>query len=405
MESNCYRPMKNCHRINTINYICKKSLIFAFIISFLFLSIACKTPVKEDKESVTLQYIEAQIFKLPLTAEFSGRIVPISRSEVRPQVDGIIVKRLFDEGSDVEQGQVLYKIDDALYKAEYDMAKANLAENEAKLTELSKTQTRRQNLLKANAISQQDVDVSVSEHRQAQARVNKAKAELEKARINLEHTNIIAHQGGRIGFSEISPGSLASASQQQPLAIIQDVNHVYVDIQVPSDTIVPIFQSAGSSLINTWGVRLKLNNDALEKNIIGKIISFDISVGENTGNITLRAIFDNQHKFLLPGNYATTVIDYGISENVILLPQKSILSGAGSSHYVVVLRQDNQEYFSVEYRTVEIGLAYNNFFIIKSGIEAGELVAVEGQNKVSSGEIVKGIKKNLNIDLPTYLPQ
>lgn len=343
-------------------------------------------------------YTVAREFNLPVTAELPGRIAAISRSEVRPQVDGIILERLFEEGSNVTKGQVLYQIDASLYQADYDIARATLDEAEAKRSMLAQQEERQRNLSKARAVSQQDLDNTISGHKQAKAQVSRAKAELERARINLEHTKIRSHANGVIGISAVSPGSLVTDKQENPLAVIQQIDHVYADMSQPSGDVMRLMEKIKPGDFDKISVRLELEDGSpycelkTGRPVLGRLMFADISVGQDTGSVTVRSIFANPDRLLLPGNYITATVDYGISESVLLLPQKSVLSGIGGTHYIYVLKPANakKNIFEAEYRHVKIGRAWKNFWIIRSGLTQGEFVAVEGQQHIKTGGKVIG---------------
>lgn len=314
-------------------------------------------------------------------------------------MDGIILERLFEEGSDVAMGQILYQIDASLYQADYDVAKAALDEAEAKKTMLAKQEERQRNLSKARAVSQQDLDNTISGHRQATAQVARAKAELERARINLAHTKIKAHAGGKIGISAVSPGSLVTDKQEKPLAVIQQINQVYVDMTQPSGDVLRLKEKIPSGDFSKTTVSLELEtgspylNLKTGKPVAGTLLFADISVGQDTGSITVRSIFENPDRLLLPGNYVTALVNYGISEPALLLPQKSVLPGIGGTHYVYILNSsETTGIFIAEYRQVKIDRAWNNFWIIKDGITHGECVVVDGQRRIKTGEKVMGGK-------------
>lgn len=364
---------------------------------FTLVLTGCETSGESESALPTIRYTVAREYELPVTATLPGRIVAVSRSEVRPQVDGIILERLFEEGADITKGQVLYQIDASLYQANYDVAKAALDEAEAKKIMMAQKEERQRNLSRAKAVSQQDLDNTISGHRQAKAQVAKAKAELERARINLAHTKIQAHASGRIGISTVSPGSLVTDKQENPLAVIQQIDQVYVDMTEPSSDAMRLKEKILPDNFDKATVRLELENGSQYHNletgeaVTGKLLFTDISVGQDTGSVTVRSIFDNPDGVLLPGNYVTATVDYGITERSLILPQKSVLSGIGGTHYVYVLNQtEAKDVFRAEYRQVKIGRPWKNFWIINDGISQGEFVAVDGQQRIKPGEKVIG---------------
>lgn len=362
----------------------------------IFLLTICQACTERDAEVSdipTVGYIIAKGQDIPIRTTLPGRVTALSVSEVRPQVDGIILERLFNEGDDVRKNQPLYQIDSAIYKANCDIAKANLEEAMAREEVLKHDVKRERKLQKANAVSQKDFDNTLSSFRQAQALVAKAKAELERAEINLAYTTIRAHTSGRIGFSEAWPGTLVTANQIKPLALIQQINQVYVDLTRPSADILRLreeFRRENNPKKNN--VKLMLENGLIytksdKSPICGKLLFSDISVGKDTGSVALRAIFENYDNILLPGMYVSAIIEDGIYNNAILVPQQSVMSQGNNSHFVYILKNEGNK-FIVEKREVQLERTYGNFWIIRQGIKAGDFVVVSGTQYASPGKIV-----------------
>ncbi|MDR2892637.1 MAG: efflux RND transporter periplasmic adaptor subunit [Deltaproteobacteria bacterium] len=386
-------------------------------------------------EYAELVYAVVATEKVTLTNNLPGRVSAFIVSEVRPQVDGIILERLFEEGADVEMGQVLYQIDPAMYQAEYNIAAAALAEAEANVAALAMLEKRYRDLIKTNAIGQQDLDNAISDHGQARARIARARAELESAAINLAYTQIKAPVSGRIGASSITPGALVTANQQQPLAIIQQTGKVYVDITQSSTDTIRLRRAVAQKKMTLEGsaakVRLMLEDGTpylplaqdhesdTPEWILGDLLFTEISVGQTTGSVTLRALFDNPDGLLLPGMYVTATIEEGAMD-ALLIPQKSVLSNGSGEHFVYVLRkpgtpdksdapvapdkpgeQDGEgkqskpeaepDIFKVERRLVTLDRALGNRWLLKSGLLPGDLLVVEGLQKAVPEATVKGV--------------
>lgn len=344
-----------------------------------------------------------------LTSDLPGRVSALVVSEVRPQVNGIIQKRLFEEGTNVLKGQALYQIDPALYKAAYNTAKAALAEAEARETALALQKKRQHNLIKANAVSRQDLDNTISEHGQAVAQIAKAKAELESAAINLAYTRIEAPIAGRIGTSSVTPGALVTANQSEPLAIIQQTERVYVDISRSSSDIIRLRRALASGNMvseDSVLVRLKLEDGSPytrlrsdKKNdppqwITGSLLFTDISVAQSTGSVMLRAVFDNPDGLLLPGMYVTAVLEEGVLEKTVLVPQSSVLANSSGGHSVYVLHEDHTKAgcFQVKRRSIRLGRSYGHDWIVSEGLEEGDLLVVEGLQKIVPDEVISAEK-------------
>ncbi|MDR3358526.1 MAG: efflux RND transporter periplasmic adaptor subunit [Desulfovibrio sp.] len=356
-----------------------------------------------------VRYFVVSEERITLTTNLPGRVSALVISEVRPQVDGIILERLFEEGADVVEGQVLFRIDPAIYQATYNTARATLEEAEANVTALALLEKRYRNLARTNAISQQDLDNAISDHGQARARIARAKAELEAAAINFAYTKIKAPVSGRIGASAVTPGALVTANQPAALAVIQQTSQVYVDItQSSADTIRlrrAMAQGKMKSNVNAAKVRLILEDGSpytpvahdLESNmpewIFGDLLFSEISVGQTTGTVSLRAIFNNPDGVLLPGMYVTAIIEEGSLDNAVLIPQGCVLSGGSGEYFVYILHKEGfgEDLFRVERRVITVVRSLGNRWIVKSGLSFGENIVVEGLQKVAPEKTVKGV--------------
>ena len=366
----------------------------------------------EDTPQAGLEEVRYSVVseeRVTLTNDLPGRVSALVVSEVRPQVDGIILERLFEEGADVEKGQILYRIDPAMYRAAYNTARAVLTEAEANVTALALREKRYGSLVKTNAVSRQDLDNAISEHGQARARIARAQAELEAAAINLAYTEIKAPVSGRIGASSVTPGALVTANQPAALAVIQQTGRVYVDITQSSADTIRLRRAMAQGRLSANGsaakVRLTLEdgspyapvahaeeNGAIEW-IQGDLQFSEISVGQTTGSVALRAVFDNPDGLLLPGMYVKATIEEGAVDNAVLIPQGSVLSGGSGGHMVYVLRESDSGdgLFLVERREVALDRALGNRWIVKSGLFGGDILIVKGLQKAVAGETVKGV--------------
>ena len=360
-----------------------------------------------------VRYREVAVERITLTNELPGRVSALVVSEVRPQVDGIILERLFDEGADVEKGQVLYRIDPALYRAAHNIAKAALAEAEANVAAIALLEERYTRLVRTNAVSRQELDNAISEHGQALARVARARAELESEAINLAYTEIKAPISGRIGASSVTSGALVTANQPAALAVIQQTGRVYVDItQSSADTIRlrrAMAQGTMSPNGNAAKVRLTLEDgspytrvahgreDGEPRWIEGDLLFSEISVGRTTGSVSLRAMFNNPDGLLLPGMYVRATIEEGALDNAVLIPQGSVLSSGSGEHFVYLLHPaEGDGLFTVERRSVVLDRALGRRWIVRSGLAAGDRLIVEGLQKAVPGELVRGTPSEKN---------
>lgn len=397
----------------------------AFLLIMIAMAPSCSEETPPPRaEPAEVRYSVISSDRITLTNELPGRVSALLISEVRPQVDGIILERLFEEGSQVVKGQVLYQIDPAVYQATYNTAKAALAEVEANVTALALLEKRYRDLLKAKAISQQDLDNAISDHGQARARIAKARAELDSAAINLAYTRIKAPVSGRIGASSVTPGALVTASQAAALAVIQHTDRVYVDFAQSSVDIIRLRRAMAQGKMSSNGnaakVRLTLEDGSpytlvthhhdtdTPEWIYGDLQFSEISVGQTTGSVSVRAVFDNPDGLLLPGMYVQATIEEGALENAVLIPQGSVLSGdsadGSSKHFVFLLQKKDGVFFTVERREITLERTFGNRWIVKSGLSPGELLIVEGLQKAVPGNLVKGVPAQDSATGSSFVP-
>lgn len=382
----------------------KIALIFLIFIT----TAGCNEEILPDEGPAEVRYVEISSEGITLTNDLPGRVSALVVAEVRPQVDGIILERLFEEGSYVEAGQVLYQIDPALYRTTHKTAQAALVEAKANATALAILEKRYRDLAKVDAVSRQELDNAISDNAQAQARVARAEAELESAAINLAYTEIKAPVSGRIGASSVTQGALVTANQPTALAIIQQTDRVYVDFtQSSADTIrLRRAMAQGKMFPNGSATKVRLTledgspytrvahdheSDTPEW-IYGDLLFSEISVGQTTGSVSVRAVFNNPDGLLLPGMYVQATLEEGAMD-AVLVPQGSVLSGGSGGHFVYLLHKEDSDagIFRVERREIILDRTFGNRWIVKSGLAPGELLLVEGLQKAVSGEIVNGV--------------
>jgi len=347
-------------------------------------------PPQGGETEVTVVTIAPQ--PVTLTTVLAGRTSPFQVSDVRPQVGGIIQKRLFKEGSDVKAGEVLYQIDPATYQAAYDNAKAALAKAEANALPARLKGNRYGNLSKVNAVSQQDNDDAQAAKLQAEAEVVSARAALETARINLSYTRVTAPIGGRIGKSSVTPGALVTASQAVALATVQQTNPMYVDVTQSSSEVLRLKRDLASGNLKKSGAdgaKVKLiYEDGTPYTLEGSLQFSDITVDQDTGVITLRALFPNPNQDLLPGLYVRAVLEEGVEADAILVPQGAITRDSKGNPTVMCVKPDN----TVEVRTIEVSRVVGENWLVRGGLAAGDRVIVEGLQKVQPGAKVKTVE-------------
>lgn len=324
-----------------------------------------------------------------LTTELPGRTSAHLIAEVRPQVGGIILKRLFTEGSDVKAGQVLYQIDPATYKAAYASARAAQSRAEANLMPARLKEQRFRDLVKIKAVSQQDYDDANAALKQAEADLASSKAAVESARINLAYTRVTAPISGRIGRSTVTNGALVTASQASALATIQQLSSVYVDVTQSSAEMLRLKQNLASGLLKENGstqarVNLKLE-DGSAYPLPGTLKFSEVTVDQSTGSITLRAVFPNPKQVLLPGMFVRAIVEEGVNNQAILVPQRGVSRNqAGNATALVVGAGDK-----VEQRTIKVARTVGDNWLVSEGLKPGDRVILEGLQKAKPDTKVK----------------
>ena len=329
--------------------------------------------------------------RVALDAELSGRTSAFTIAEVRPQVSGIILKRLFTEGSDVKAGQTLYKIDPATYKATADSAAAALARAEATLATTSLKAKRYQQLIGIHAVGQQDYDDVVAAQKAAKADVAANRAALESARINLSYTRVSTPVSGRIGKSSVTPGALVTADQISALATVQQLDPIYVDVTRSNGELLQLKRDLASGLIKRAGndqARVKLTlEDGSVYPLEGKLQFSDVTVDQSTGAITLRAIFPNPKHDLLPGMYVRARLVQGVNEKAILVPQNSVTHDSKGNAVAMVIGADGK----AATRALTITHAIGNQWLVDAGLHPGDQLIVDGLQKIRPGMPVKAV--------------
>ncbi len=332
---------------------------------------------------VTIQPQEAV-----LTAELPGRTRPYEVSDVRPQVSGILKKRLFTEGSLVQAGQPLYQIDDTLYQAAYSSAKAQLANAKAALTTAKLKADRYVSLREQKSISQQDYDDAQAALQQALANVEQQQANVESARITLGYTRIAAPITGKIGRSFLTQGALVEANQDQALATIQTLDPIYVDMNQSSSELLALRRAVahegdGSTTAN---VTLTLEDGTAYPHH-GTLQFQEVSVDTTTGSVTLRAQFPNPDGVLLPGMFVRARIIEGIEPNALLVPQRGVSRDERGNATALIVDADGV----VQIRKLTVGQTVGTNWLVKNGINPGDRVIVEGLQFAHAGQKVNAV--------------
>lgn len=373
------------------------SLLPSFIIFSAALLAGCNgqgdTQAHPGEPQVTIDVVETA--PLAITTELPGRTSAFRIAEVRPQVSGIVLKRNFTEGSDVEAGQSLYQIDPATYQADYDSAKGELAKSEAAAAIAHLTVKRYVPLVGTKYISQQEYDQAIADARQSDAAVVAAKAAVESARINLAYTKVTSPISGRIGKSNVTEGALVTNGQSTELATVQQLDPIYVDVTQSSNDFMRLRQSVEQGSLHkdsaSSTVELVMENGQVYP-LKGTLQFSDVTVDESTGSITLRAVFPNPQHSLLPGMFVRARIDEGVQPNAILVPQQGVTRTPRGDAMVMVVNDKSQ----VEARNVVAAQAIGDKWLISEGLKPGDKVIVSGLQKARPG-----VKVKATTDAPT----
>ena len=347
-------------------------------------------------------YVVVQSRPVTLTTELPGRTTAFITADVRPQVNGIITARLFTEGSDVRKGQALYQIDPKPYQAAYDQAKAQVANAQANLTTTKLQAQRYADLVKINAVSRQDNDNAQAAYQQGAANVQQYRAALETARINLGYTRITAPVSGRIGRSLVTIGALATSGQTTALATIQALDPIYVDVTQSSDELLQLTRQLNQGGLNrspTAHVKLILSDGSTYEDE-GLIRFSEAQVDPTTGSVTLRALFPNPHRTLLPGMYVREQIEQAVDPTGVLAPQTAIIRDPKGDATAMVVANGVAKTVPVT-----IGRAYGPNWLVTSGLKPGDQLITEGSGRVQQpGTKVRAVPADQLANAPAKAP-
>ena len=324
-----------------------------------------------------------------ITTELAGRTSANLVAEVRPQVGGIIQKRLFTEGSDVKAGQVLFQIDPALYQAALDNARAALSKSEAYLSALRLKADRLRELLVDKAVSQQDYDDAAAALKQTEADIQYWQATVETARINLKYTAITAPISGLIGRSNVTEGVLVTASQPLALATIQKLDPMYVDVPQSTTDVLRLRRGLKEGSLDQNGASQKkvqlIMEDGTAYPLAGTLQFRDVTVDPTTGSVILRVVFPNPKGVLLPGMFVRAVVQEGVNKKAILIAQQAVSRDPTGNPFILIVDAEGK----VQLRRLTLDRAIGDQWLVSSGLAPGDRVIVEGMQKVTPGASVK----------------
>jgi membrane fusion protein (multidrug efflux system) len=350
---------------------CLGVLMSRFVLPALVIGLAltaCGRPPQQQMPPASVGYVVIAEQPVALTAELPGRTSPFAVSEIRPQINGIVLKRLFVEGSTVQKGQALYQIDPAPYRAVYDSALATLASTKAKAERYAR-------LLTESAVAPQDAD-------DAKAAYLQAKANADSARINLNYTRITSPITGRIGASTVTEGALVAAQQATALTTVSTLDPIYVDVDQSSSELLALRHAVSAGAVNSSGpltaeVSLKLDDGSLYP-MTGKLQFTDVTVDPTTGAVQLRAIFPNPSGVLLPGLYVRATINQGVDPHGILVSQAAIGHDQKGDPTALVVDEKNIARLHV----LKTGRSIGNQWQVLDGLKPGDKLITEGLAKV-----------------------
>lgn len=333
----------------------------------------------------------------PIVEDVAGRTAASAVAEIRPQVGGIIEKRVFEEGSRVNAGDVLYRIDARPYQAALDAAKADQQRTDASVPSAQARFDRYQELGNVNGVSKQDIDEARSALLQAKAAVAAAASAVRTAEINLGYTEVKAPISGLIGRSSVTEGALVTAGQATALATIRQIDPIYVDLSASSTSMSRMRQVIERDGVATGGsgpkVTIRLDDGSTYAET-GRIISTEANVDETTDTVTIRSSFANPKMQLLPGMYVRASVEIGTEENVFLLPQRAVSRNVTGQATAYFLGADNK----VEARTLTADRAHGFSWVVEKGVADGDRLIIEGVQKIRPGMEVKSAEVELGAD-------
>ncbi len=370
---------------------CSKHLIIVGLISAGLAMTGCKQRTGGAPGPAEVATVTIQSERLVLTTELPGRTSAYLVAEIRPQVNGIIQKRLFQEGAEVRAGDLLYQIDPAPYQAAFDQARAALAVAEANLPAARSRAERLKGLAAIHAVGQQDYDDAAAALQAAEAGAAAARAAMENARINLDYTPIKSPISGRTGRSSVTVGALVAAYQPVPLAVVQQLDPIYVDVTQSSAELLRLRHALESGRLTQDGetqrrVKLLLE-DGTPYAQEGTLKFRDVTVEPSTGSVTLRMVFPNPAHMLLPGMFVRAIVEEGVNERAILAPQQGVTRDHKGNPIALLVDPAGK----VEARGLELDRAIGDQWLVAKGLSPGDRLIVEGIQKVRPGDAVREV--------------
>ena len=370
-----------------------KTLKVSVFVCLLGVVVGCGAPKQNIPQmpSPEVGVVTITAETLPVTTELPGRLDAIRTAQVRARATGILLKQVYKEGSDVNEGDLLFQIDPAPLKANLDSAQANADKAQANLASTQAKADRYKALVAINAVSKQDYDDVYAAALQAKADVEAAKAAVETASLNLGYASVTAPISGHIGPAQVTEGALVSQTEANQLALIQQLDPIYFDFTQSSTDVLrlrSLFDKGQLQKVASDEAKVTLLlDDGTTYQYPGKLLFADITVDPMTGMITLRAQFPNPNHVLLPGMFARVQLEQAVAQDVINVPQRAVALGGNGPATVMIVTADNK----VEARMVRLGQAIEDKWTVTDGLKAGDTVIVEGLQKIKPGVTVKSI--------------
>ena len=352
----------------------------ALVAAFALAMTACSRPepTVEAVPRVSVVTVGPQVVQRD--DELPGRVAAVRTAQIRAQVGGIVQRRMFEQGAEVHAGEPLFQIDPAAFRADVDSALAALQRSEAALGRSRVQSQRLQALAAAQAVSQQHRDDASAEHEQARAAVNEARAILARRQLDLRYATVSAPIDGRIDQALVTEGALVGVADAEPMAVVQQIDQVYVDVRQPASQLQSLQRSAVDgelpvTIIGAAGTPLPER---------GRLLFSGVNVDARTGDVILRILVDNPERQLLPGMYVRARVPRGAPASALTVPQQAVLRSAGGQAYAWVIGGDGKAVI----RTLEVDGSVDRQWLVRTGLKAGEKVVVEGQERLQEGVVV-----------------
>ena len=352
----------------------------ALVAAFALAMTACSRPEPTVEAAPRVSVVTVGPQVVQRDDELPGRVAAVRTAQIRAQVGGIVQRRMFEQGAEVHAGQPLFQIDPAAFRADVDSALAALQRSEAALGRSRVQSQRLQALAAVQAVSQQHRDDASAEHEQARAAVNEARAILARRQLDLRYATVSAPIDGRIDQALVTEGALVGVADAEPMAVVQQIDQVYVDVRQPASQLQSLQRSAVDgelpvTIIGAAGTPLPER---------GRLLFSGVNVDARTGDVILRILVDNPERQLLPGMYVRARVPRGAPASALLLPQQAVLRSAGGQAYAWVIAADGKAVI----RTLEVDGSVNRQWLVRHGLKAGEKVVVEGQERLQEGVLV-----------------